>query len=608
MSLPWLTQPVMLHSSRDAGTCTMTPQQCAFKTQHWVFWYNADNVYALNTVYFFVAVIGIFAVGYGLPKVLGKNGLYLRMLAATRLLSYRQLRGKRLDWGFPSVGILLLGLVGAAFFLAMTLGPQPYYWPNTKTISFGNSPPLATRTGWMGLGCLPFVIALSTKANMITALTGISYEKLHVFHSWAAWAMFVLALVHTFPFIIYHQWKGDIVSQWSQGGVWVTGVIALIAQAWLTLMSFPFIRNRYYEFFKATHLLAAAAFVVFFFIHCDFRLSSWDYFIATGVIYALSLLYAHIRTFLLRGVQHAELIPETDHTLRINIGTASTWRPGQHVFLRFLTLGVHSMTAHPFTICSAPSVRSTESKRDNGNDGASTMVFYIKPRGGITGRLANLARLQPGVKLAALLEGPYGGVPDRWAMGFDEALVIVGGSGAGFSLALIEDWMTNRHRRDTQQLHILVSTRDPNMRAWYLEALARIASKNAFSTAIGGLDITIHETGPQPGGGHSGQSASSVDKEGNEKDITKITDSTAKDSGAALLELFQVTFKASRPDVRAAIHRVASSTGGSIGIAACGPPSMSYDVSVEAANIQKRILCGGEGLSEVWYHQEAFSY
>jgi ferric-chelate reductase len=54
--------------------------------------------------------------------------------------------------------------------------------------------------------------------------------------------MFVLALIHTFPFIVFHIWKGDLVEQWSSGGVWVTGVVAIIAQAWLTFMSIPWIR------------------------------------------------------------------------------------------------------------------------------------------------------------------------------------------------------------------------------------------------------------------------------------------------------------------------------------------------------------------------------
>lgn len=40
----------------------------------------------------------------------------------------------------------------------MTLGPKPYYWPNTKELSYGSSPPIATRTGWMALALLPLVL------------------------------------------------------------------------------------------------------------------------------------------------------------------------------------------------------------------------------------------------------------------------------------------------------------------------------------------------------------------------------------------------------------------------------------------------------------------
>lgn len=38
----------------------------------------------------------------------------------------------------------------------------------------------------------------------VTDLTGIFHEKLMVFHRWTSWAMFVLVLVHTFPFIVVH--------------------------------------------------------------------------------------------------------------------------------------------------------------------------------------------------------------------------------------------------------------------------------------------------------------------------------------------------------------------------------------------------------------------
>ena len=66
----------------------------------------------------------------------------------------------------------------------MTLGPQPYYWPNTKTVSYGGSPPIATRSGFMALGLFPFVVLLSAKANWVTLVTGISHEKLQVSYTY----------------------------------------------------------------------------------------------------------------------------------------------------------------------------------------------------------------------------------------------------------------------------------------------------------------------------------------------------------------------------------------------------------------------------------------
>jgi len=68
------------------------------------------------------------------------------------------------------------------------------------------------------------------------------YEKLMVFHRWTSWAMFVLALVHTFPFIVIHIQKGDMMLQWKTSVVYWTGVAALIPQAYLNIMSIGVIR------------------------------------------------------------------------------------------------------------------------------------------------------------------------------------------------------------------------------------------------------------------------------------------------------------------------------------------------------------------------------
>ena len=83
---------------------------------------------------------------------------------------------------------------------------------------------------------------LPTKANMIASLTGVSPERLVVFHNAAGWAMFVLALIHTFPFIVHHIWKKDMQMQWEMSVVYWSGVAALIPQAYLQIMSLPWIR------------------------------------------------------------------------------------------------------------------------------------------------------------------------------------------------------------------------------------------------------------------------------------------------------------------------------------------------------------------------------
>lgn len=54
--------------------------------------------------------------------------------------------------------------------------------------------------------------------------------------------MFVLALIHTFPFIVYNIRVGDMVMQWDTQVTYWTGVVALLAQAYLTFLSIPVIR------------------------------------------------------------------------------------------------------------------------------------------------------------------------------------------------------------------------------------------------------------------------------------------------------------------------------------------------------------------------------
>ena len=86
--------------------------------------------------------------------------------------------------------------------------------------------------------------ATASKANWITLFTRVSYERLQVFHRWISYAFFILALLHTFPFIVYHIRWHDMEEHFASNLVFYwTGIVALLFQAWLTFASHSTIRS-----------------------------------------------------------------------------------------------------------------------------------------------------------------------------------------------------------------------------------------------------------------------------------------------------------------------------------------------------------------------------
>lgn len=88
--------------------------------------YQADHVYALGTVYFMCAAIGVFALAHGLstysPKWVLNNKVGAKMRALVRYLSYstvKQYRGGLRVLPSASLGVGLLVLVGVVFFAGL---------------------------------------------------------------------------------------------------------------------------------------------------------------------------------------------------------------------------------------------------------------------------------------------------------------------------------------------------------------------------------------------------------------------------------------------------------------------------------------------------------
>ncbi|EPE02487.1 ferric reductase transmembrane [Ophiostoma piceae UAMH 11346] len=255
------------------------------------------------------------------------------------------------------------------------------------------------------------------------------------------------------------------------------------------------------------------------------------------------------------------------------------WRPGQHLYLRFMALGVHGLTTHPFAVCSIPEGDS------------SCLVFHTKPRGGITGWLANMARKQPGITVPLFVEGPYGGVPRRWDEGFDKTIVIAGSAGAGFSVGLVEDWLCrerngNSKNSNRNSLQVVVSSRDPGMRRWFIDTINRLAEKYASTGRLQDVHIALHKTGQRVG----------PDPSQYEK----------KQEGIVHEPAIDISFKLEQADLPSII-REAERKASHIGVAVCGPSSMAHDVATACGAEQRQTPQGREGAVEVWLHQEAFT-
>jgi hypothetical protein len=130
------------------------------------------------------------------------------IIAFFRFIFYRPIPQIRVKKGwrpivFPSLAVIVIVLLALLLGVLYCTLPQPLFW---DSIAYG-SPPLAVRSGMMAVALMPWIVALATKANLISMVTGISHERLNVFHRWAAYICLVLSILHTVPFYVTPVWE-----------------------------------------------------------------------------------------------------------------------------------------------------------------------------------------------------------------------------------------------------------------------------------------------------------------------------------------------------------------------------------------------------------------
>lgn len=83
--------------------------------------YHADHVFALATVYLFVAIIGVCFVGFYAhrlaPPSIREKTWWRKLVAGARFVAYRRYNVTTIRWRIPSLGVSFLLIVGGIFFL-----------------------------------------------------------------------------------------------------------------------------------------------------------------------------------------------------------------------------------------------------------------------------------------------------------------------------------------------------------------------------------------------------------------------------------------------------------------------------------------------------------
>ncbi|EKM52154.1 uncharacterized protein PHACADRAFT_212732 [Phanerochaete carnosa HHB-10118-sp] len=612
MAKIWLLHPVTFHSSRvptGYDYSLMTPWQIKMLTMKWHDWYRADWSYGHTTVEFFCAGIGAMMVLYFLfliryrfnsrrkSSAPRQAGVLDRFTAAFRYFTSMQVRFKPLCYYAPPTASVL-GVAGIfTFVMAFALAVRPYYWPNSQ---MGSSPPLATRCGWISIAIMPFMIAFSTKVNYVGMLTGVSHERLQVYHRWTALFMYITSLLHTFPFIRFNIHAGDMVHKYNTTPWYWSGIAALVPQTWLIFMSWGFIRNWHYEIFKKLHFCAATIFMVALFIHCDFRLTSWDYFWATMAIYTTTWFMQVFRTLYhskFTGIPYTleQLSDPSMVRLTIEAGPRFRWSSGQHVFLRFLSSKyLHPFSTHPFTI----------SNDCNVQNGINNVEIVLRVRGGITKALQNMALDKPRGRV--LLDGPYGGIPVS-LRGYDRVCLLAGGSGATFTVSLLLDLARGfKTGSKCKDVTFVVAFRHPGTRLWLEPILAE--AMQLAQEAGARLVISIHVTSEDADLESIGSNAPTIAPG---TVIVKKVDGEASSNPSTPPPPPPITptTYAGRPDLTAVVREVcASPLGGRVAFAACGPNPFVYDVRNAVAHCQLDIADGYSKCQEAFLHAEAYEY
>ncbi|KAK1925280.1 FAD-binding domain-containing protein [Papiliotrema laurentii] len=270
----------------------------------------------------------------------------------------------------------------------------------------------------------PLIIVLIQKNNIISFLTGITYQKLNYLHRASSRVALLFSWVH---FLLWTPsvWNAGHFSHWYI----IFGLIAIFGFTGLWITSFRFVRRVAFEFFLVAHIVFTIVFIGGALFHW-YRLGFWMWpcFVIWGLdrlIRGSRLLY-HNPPPAFRWSKTKQDEPAGQCEIRllsqdVMLVTARRkglrWAAGQHFFLSSPGVSTLPTESHPFSIANVP----------NEKDEA---VFLIRVHSGFTRRLRDRLSGDITTNIPIYLEGPYGS--SHSCASYSTVILVAGGTGITF--------------------------------------------------------------------------------------------------------------------------------------------------------------------------------
>jgi hypothetical protein len=303
------------------------------------------------------------------------------------------------------------------------------------------------RAAWVSVTQLPLIYCLSCKINVISLITGISYERLNWFHRWAARTLFLTVIVH-WSFFFREWWIASFVQlEISMMPIVKYGFGAWSVIGWMVITGFGFFRTLSYELFVLQHMAAAGILLWLVHVHVPSYAAynvwlaigfvAFDWAGRTALVLARNL---HVPAILSGKRVRRRLVGYPGQVEVLCDGYASItvheidfkWSPGQHVYLTIPGCGPFGIfEAHPFTISNLPS----NTPESDGN----RLRAIFKTHSGFTKRVSNRGPSNDDHKLfRVFVSGPWGNPPLNVIRRSDSLILFATSTGVSFTLPILQ--------------------------------------------------------------------------------------------------------------------------------------------------------------------------